>query len=244
MRFASSLSTHPHAPTAAGEIVGELLDTLGDSPDAAVVLVAGAHAGLLAPICSAVRDLAGVGVTVGASASAVIGNGRVVENTPAISVWAAITSAATPFHLSLEPTGAPGGERAMRGVESVQLEHADAAFVLAAPDFALEAVVGALHGRHSHLRIAGGTISAGAAQTTQMWVDGQLHHDGAVGLLLGAQDDHVPAAATAHGASPVGQAMVVTAAVGRSVQALAGAKATDALDRLVLGPTELLGPQW
>ena len=45
--FAAALSEHPLATQAVGEVVGQVLESLGTPPDVAMLFVTGPHAGAL-----------------------------------------------------------------------------------------------------------------------------------------------------------------------------------------------------
>ena len=55
--FAAALSEHPLATQAVGEVVGQVLESLGTPPDVAMLFVTGPHAGALEDIARAVRRL-------------------------------------------------------------------------------------------------------------------------------------------------------------------------------------------
>ena len=79
MPCAAAMSQHPLATHAVGEVVGEVLDQLGDRPDAAIVFVTGPFAGAMEDIASTIRALLRPGSLIGASAASVLGGGREVE---------------------------------------------------------------------------------------------------------------------------------------------------------------------
>ena len=43
MRYAVALSGHPDAATAVGEVVGQVMDRLGPSPDVAMLFISPSH---------------------------------------------------------------------------------------------------------------------------------------------------------------------------------------------------------
>ena len=88
MPFAAALSEHPLPTHATGEVVGDVLEHLGEAPDLAVLFVAAAHTGAMEDIASAVRQLLRPRVLIGCTAGTVVGASREVEDLPAISLWA------------------------------------------------------------------------------------------------------------------------------------------------------------
>src|SRR5262245_42560511 len=100
MRFGASLSEHPVAAQAVGEVVGQILEDVGPEPDLVVLFVTAAHTGALEDISHAVADLLRPKVFVGATANAVVGGGRGVEDTPGLSLFAAhLTGRVEPVRL-------------------------------------------------------------------------------------------------------------------------------------------------
>src|SRR5687768_149963 len=88
MPFAAALSEHPLPTHAVGEVVGEVLDRLGDAPDLAILFVAAAHTGAIEDISAAVRELLHPKVLIGCTAGTVVGGEREVEDSPAVALWA------------------------------------------------------------------------------------------------------------------------------------------------------------
>lgn len=87
--FAAALSEHPLATHAVGEVVGEVLDQLGEEPDLAVLFVTGAFAGATDDVAHAVRALLRPRVLVGATVSSVLADDQEVEERPAVVLFAA-----------------------------------------------------------------------------------------------------------------------------------------------------------
>ncbi|HEY8057679.1 MAG TPA: hypothetical protein VID94_02965, partial [Acidimicrobiales bacterium] len=88
MNFGAAISEHPLTTQAAGEVVGEVLEQVGEGPDLAVLFVTAAHLGLMAEIAETVRTALRPGALIGVTASSIVGGGREVEDRPAISLWA------------------------------------------------------------------------------------------------------------------------------------------------------------
>jgi small ligand-binding sensory domain FIST len=86
--FASSLSEHPIASQATGEVAGAVLEAIGECPDLVVLSTTRAHAGALEDILHTVSAVLHPLTIIGCSAESVLGTGREVEETPAISLWA------------------------------------------------------------------------------------------------------------------------------------------------------------
>ena len=93
MPFAASLSEHPLATHATGEVVGDLLDQLrleADEPvDLVAVFVTAPHVGVLEDVAATVRSLLRPRSLLGASAVSVLAGAHEAEETAAVSVFAA-----------------------------------------------------------------------------------------------------------------------------------------------------------
>ncbi len=84
MSFGAALSEHPIAAHATGEVVGSLLEQVGDAPDLAMLFVTRPHIGALEDVVDAIRQTLRPGALVGATAVSVIGGtarGRGAERT-------------------------------------------------------------------------------------------------------------------------------------------------------------------
>ncbi len=199
MRAASALSTHPIVATALGECAGQVLEALGGTrPALVLVAVTPPHLGTLEDVGAALRALLEPDVTVGAVAAAVVGAGRNVEGGPALSLFALSGVAVAP--LLLEPD-LKGGLRRHGHHDGTA-----AALVLADPfSCPTTSLVGAVQG----LEVSGGLLAAAHGPGgSRLLLDGVVRTSGGVGALLGA-----PAKAVAsQGGTPVGPTWVVTQA--------------------------------
>jgi small ligand-binding sensory domain FIST len=102
MRFASSLSTHPVTAHATGEVIGQVIEQVGRHPDLAVLFVTRPHAGALEEAADAVCRLLEPTLLIGCAAESVVGNQREIEQTEAVSLWAALTGPIAPVRLWTE----------------------------------------------------------------------------------------------------------------------------------------------
>ena len=100
-RYASAISEHPVAAQAVGELAGSVLEQLeGHRTDLLVVFVSPHFAGAAEDIGGVLRAVLEPRALIGSTNAAVIGVGREVEGTAAISVWAA----------HFDAGAAPGGD--------------------------------------------------------------------------------------------------------------------------------------
>lgn len=224
LRIAAALSEHPVAPQAVGETVGQVLDQLGDAPDVVLLFASAAHTGAVEDMAATVRTLLQPGVLVGTTAVSVLEGRREVEESPAFALWAACLP--TPAR-AVRVQSVPASD----GVDIVGIP-ADAppgATLLLLTDpfsFPVDQVVDQLAQARPDLRVVGGLASgARGPGGNRLVLDGAVHDDGAVGLLL---DPSVPVrTVVSQGCRPIGTPMIVTRSERNVVYELAGRPALD-----------------
>lgn len=226
MPFASALSQHPLATHAVGEVVGRVLEDVGPSPDLALLFVSAAHTGAIEDIAGAVRTLLSPRVLLGCTAGTVVGDGREIEEEPAIALWAGTVPTAVPLRLD--------GLRGLPHPDDLPPD-ATAVIVLADPfTFPTEqAMAGA------SLPVIGGLASsAHRPGGNRLVLDGEIHADGAVAVVLGGVE---VTTVVSQGCRPIGEPMVVTAGEGNLLASLGGTRALDRVEAQLgaLTPEEL-----
>lgn len=225
--FAAALSQHPVPAEAAGEVIGEVLEQLGPAPDVAVLFASPGMAGALEDVAATVRATLSPGVLLGATASTVIGGSREVDDGPALALWAATVGDAVPVRLDAVPHLAGVQVRGL----PVEAAEGRRTLVLLADPFSLplEGLLGELADDMPGLTVVGGLASAARGPGgNRLVLDGEVHRDGAVGVLLPEGVRATPL--VSQGCRPVGDPMIVTAVDGPVLLELAG---VPALDRLV-----------
>ena len=230
MPFAASMSEHPIATHATGEVVGAVFEAIGDAPDLAVLFVTAPHTGALEDIASTVRELLHPGTLLGVTAVSVLGGDHEVEERPAITLWAARLGApVTPVRLD---ASIPSIGIAISGLDQELVGDAqERTLVLLADPFSLpvDGFLDAAPETYPGLRIVGGLASAARGPGgNRLVLDGQQFTDGAVGALLPPLDSL--STVVSQGCRPIGHPMTVTKSEGRVIYELAG---RPALERLV-----------
>ncbi len=224
MPFAAAMSQHPLATHAVGEVVGEVLDQLGQRPDAAVVFVTEPFAGAMEDIAAAIRAMLEPGALVGATAASVLAGDREVEGSAAISLFA----------MRFGPPRRFAGDPLVRSVrlngrQSIERGWAGTLVLLADPfSFPVEAVVDDLADRAPGLTVAGGLASSATGTGgNRLVADGGVFSDGGVGLLLPPGVGVTPV--VSQGCRPIGEPLVVTRSTGNLIEEIAGQPALDRL---------------
>ena len=232
VRCGDGLGEDADLAVAAERAVASALPALAAAtPDLAAVFVCSAHPDEAEAALLRAAALTRARVVVGCNAPGVIGGGRAVEHSSAVSVLVASLPGAhlRSFHLEV-----------LRTSESIAVlglppQRADdtGALLLADPysfpvDSFVEQTADVLPGLPVSGGLAAGPASAGS---TRLLVDGRVHDRGAVGVTFGGR--YASTALVSHGCRPVGPVMTVTAAEGNELLELAGVPATTKLESLV-----------
>jgi small ligand-binding sensory domain FIST len=235
------MSEHPIATHATGEVVGQVLETIGSAPDLAVLFVTAPHAGALEDIAATVRQVLEPGTLLGATAVSVLGGDHEVEEQPAISLWAARLGApARPVRLDTSTSA--GIAIAGLGHDLVSDELPRTLLLLADPfSMPVDAFLDAAPETYPGLRIVGGLASAARGPGgNRLVLDDRQYTEGAIGALLPAVDSLETV--VSQGCRPIGKPMTVTRSEGRVLYELAGRPALERLVELLetLDPSERL----
>ncbi|MEM9033941.1 MAG: FIST N-terminal domain-containing protein [Actinomycetota bacterium] len=225
MSWAVGVSTHPSARDATGEVIGQLLERVGDDVDVATVFVSG-HRTDLDEILAALRATLSPRVLVGTSAGTIVGGARELTSMPALSVLAGRADGVT--GLRLRTSKVERGTR-LDGLDPAVLAAAHSVVLLAdRHTFPAAAVLAHLQARHPHLTVVGGVASGvpepGAAR---LILDGSVTASGAVALAFSGPTRVEPV--VSHGCRPIGDPLTVTASDGPMVLELGGRPAAERL---------------
>ncbi len=235
-RFAAAISEHPVAPQAVGELAGSVLEQLdGREVDLLVAFISPHFSGAAEDIGGVLRAVLHPGVLIGSTNAAVVGMGREVEESPAISLWAVSFGATTARAVELDAmVGAEG--TTLRGWPEHQGEAGDerdhTLVLLADPySFPTDGVLRSLGESQPDLQVIGGMASAARGPGgNRLLVDDRVVDRGAVGVLLRGSDP--VEAVVSQGCRPVGSPFVVTDVDGNYVRGLGGRPALERLQEL------------
>src|SRR4051812_18438947 len=229
MPFAAALSEHPITAHAVGEVAGHVLERLGEQPDLALLFLTPPHGGALEDAARAVRSILSPRTLLGCAAVAVAGNGREVEDEPAVALWAGKLGDDPPFPVRLTARPTVDGFE-IDGWPSMLPFEPQALLLLPDPfSFPVDAVFEEVEARWPGLPVVGGMASAARAPGgNHLALDDAILNDGCVGAFIG------PGArlttVVSQGCRPIGDPLVVTRAEGTIVRELAG---EPPLERLV-----------
>lgn len=190
MHTAAALSEHPLATHAVGECVGRLLETGRIAPDLLALFVTRPQLGALEDIVRAARHLLRPATTIGMGAESVIGGSREVEHHSAVAMFALWGDdpggTPRPRTLRLRLTATPDGP-SLQGATA--LSGAEGTLVLLTDPFSVPSasLIDQLRDQAPGLQVVGGAATAARGPGGNLLVaDGELHRDGAVGVLLPA----------------------------------------------------------
>lgn len=235
MGFAAALSEHPDATEAAGEVIGRVLEALGTEPDLAVLFVTPPHIAAFKEIVAAVRRLLRPHCLLGATAIAVLGENREVEQTPGVSLWAgAGIGHVTPVRLDALQT-ASGAVLDPLPSEARSQQRT----LLLIPDpfsFPLDVFMADAASADGLVVIGGLASASGRAGGNLLALDDKTYDSGAVGALLpaGVQLETV----VSQGCRPIGRPYTVTRAAGNFLHELGGQSALARLRAIAGSATE------
>jgi small ligand-binding sensory domain FIST len=229
-RFGDGLAIGPDLEGAAEVALAQALGPLdGVAPDLVCVFVAAgvpARHDAVEAAGRRVMEAAGAATTIGATAAGVLGDGRAVERGPAVAVWAAALPGARlrPFRLS-----ARRDEHATcEGLPELDGDERAGALLVDPHTFPVAAFLP----QTGAVPLVGGLASArGGPGSNRLFLDGEVHAHGAVGLLLGG--DVRATTVVSQGCRPTGPPMTVTRAERNVLLELAGAPALQRLAEVV-----------
>lgn len=232
MRTAAALSRTEEPGVAAAEAADAAAVALARSAgsdtavcDLAVVFVTPDHASDLGSVAAAVEARLEPGVLVGAVADGVIGPGEEVEVGPAVSIFVAHLGGgfAQPFRAwTLRPSG---GKLAVAGWPDTA--PGDVTVVLADPlSFPMQEVAARISDQRPGQPLIGGLVTGGPGRS-RFVLDGHLHEDGAVGVVL---RDVAVDAVVSPGCRSIGDPLTVTEVADERIVALAGQPALERLE--------------
>ena len=229
MTCASALSTAQDSATALRDVVDRVAAGLGDSPGSiAVAFVSPHHAGALADLARLCRERRIADHFLAVTGETIIGDGREVEGSAAVSLWAI----RLPDLVKIRPVRLTWNESEVIGLpdDSAALGSSGRTALLLGDPFSFPAdrLFQTLETLAPGLRVVGGMASGSRAPGgNRLALDGEVFDDGAVGLIL----DGPLAIRTvvSQGCRPVGRSMIVTRAERNVIRELGRRPAVEVL---------------
>jgi small ligand-binding sensory domain FIST len=230
--FAAALSQHPLPSEAVGEVVGQVLEQLGESGcDLVVVFASPHHTGAFEDITRALVELIEPRIMIGGTAVSVAGGGREVEDAPALSVLAGRLPESRLVPVALDVVEGPGGA-GLSGWPELGPDEFSSLLLFADPfSFPTDGFLRHVEKIAPGVQIIGGLASAangpGGNRLVVHGLDAatdpaetSVRTSGAVGVLV---DTGIEIRTlVSQGCRPVGQPLVVTRSERNFIQELAG----------------------
>jgi small ligand-binding sensory domain FIST len=232
--FAASLSEHPLATHATGEVVGDLLDQLRLEPDEPVdlvtVFVTAPHVGVLEDVAATVRSLLRPRSLLGASAVSVLAGTHEAEETAAVSVFAARWRHDVPIDLAPVTIDDLYDADAWLAASPLADCAPDSTLLLLADPFSvpIRDLLGALTAHRPDIAVVGGMASAAQGPGgNRLVLDGRVTTSGAVGVIVGPEAQ--VGTCVSQGCRPIGAPLIVTKSERNILYEIGGERALDRL---------------
>ena len=232
-RFGDALTTGADLVNAAERAVLWALEQVDGLADLVCFFVSGADPEEVTLAGERVMELAGEALTLGCSATGVVGGGRGVEGQGAVSVWAARLPEVelTPFRLD---TAVEENHLAVVGMREPGPDDRAGILLTNPYEFPTQAFVRETTAALDGLPLVGGMADGMRGEgSVRLFCDGEVASNGAIGVLIGGEG--VLGTVVSQGCRPVGPPMVVTKAEGNLLLELAGGNAYEKLEQLVEG---------
>lgn len=230
-RFGDALTTGADLVNAAERAVLQALERMDGPADLVCFFVSGVDPEEVTLAGERVMRLSGSALTLGCSATGVLGDGRGVQGQGAVSVWAARLPGVelTPFRLD---TVVEDDQLAVVGMREPG-PNDRAGILLTNPyEFPTQAFVRETTAALDGLPLIGGMADGLRGEdSVRLFCDGEVAQNGAIGVLIGGEG--VLGTVVSQGCRPVGPNMTVTKAEGNLLLELAGENAYEKLERLV-----------
>ncbi|HWB01040.1 MAG TPA: FIST N-terminal domain-containing protein [Pirellulales bacterium] len=233
-QFASALFDSPDPAVAVEAACQQVSEALAGAPDLAVCFVSHDHAPALEQIVAELDRRLRPRVLLGCTGESIAGVGREIEQSPAISLWAARLPGVTvlPMHLDFQRTPEGGSFTGWPDELPAQWPAGAALIMLAEPfSFPADTLLERLGEDQPHVPIVGGMASgAFSPGENRVFLNHAVYDSGAVAVLLhGAlQVDTV----VSQGCRPIGRPLVVTKADRNVIYELGGRPAMAQLQEI------------
>lgn len=237
-RFGDGLALGPDLAAAAESAVGQAVAPLDGPPDLVLVFVCAQTPETVEHAARRAMEVAGTPNVIGCGACGVIGGNHGVEDSSAVSAWAARLPRARVEPFRLETMVFPGQDTdgahrlAVMGMPRTCADDVVAVLLVDPYSFPVDAFVERSEEVLPGLPLVGGLATGqGGRGSARLFADGEIVDSGAVGVLLGGPV--TARALVSQGARPIGPEMVVTKAADNVLHELAGMPALAKLEDIV-----------
>lgn len=227
VRIGAALSINPDSVAATEDALGRAMAGLeGLAPQLTILFFSVHHVPAIDPVAAMAAEAAGPGTLLGCMAQAVVGDGREVEQGPALSVWTAHLGDARVESFAIAVAETEDGPATL-GLPSVGGD--TRAVVLLGDPYSFPAdALGQITAAAPAVPIIGGMASGGRGPGRHALIlDGEVRSFGGVGVTISG--DIRIETLVSQGCRPIGSSYIVTAAEGNVIRSLAGAPPLERL---------------
>ncbi len=224
MPFASTSSTLLDHADPVSEAAERIADALGAEPDLCLAFASHHHAAAFDSLGEQIQSRLNPGTLLGCSGESIVATGCEYEETPAISMWAAVLPGTqiTPFDLQFERSPDGGVLLGLPDSLPEQWPAGSTLLLLGEPyTFPTDWLLERMNAEQPGVPVLGGNAS-GASRPGEhvLWRNETAHREGAVAALLhgGSRVRSV----VSQGCRPIGRPMVITKAEGQAIHELGG----------------------
>lgn len=233
-RFASALSEGSDWREAIDRVCREALETLGGTPDLAMLFFSQDHVPAAEELAHAACERLGTSSLLGCSGESIVGTGREVECSSAISLWLAILPGTRVISCHLSFAATPDGGSFLGWPDELAAEWpaTSSLLVLGEPfSFPADYLLQRVNEDHPGVPVVGGMASGGSSPGDCRVILGTgSHEQGAVVALL--DGPHRFQSVVSQGCRPIGKHFVVTRAERNVIYELGGRPALERLQQV------------
>ncbi|HEX8861944.1 MAG TPA: FIST N-terminal domain-containing protein [Actinomycetes bacterium] len=231
--FGAAASTAEDHQQALDDVVPAVLAQVGERPDLVVCFFSMEHAEAAAGIALSLSERTGTATIIGCTAGGVIGGKREIEDTPALSVWAARLPGVDLAPFALDVVSLPEGYGVTGWPDLDPRARTDVVLLPDPFSFPAESFIRKLDEDQPGVRVIGGMVS-GANQPGlhRLIVGTEALDSGAIGVAISGPVE--VRTVVSQGCRPVGAPFTVTRAEGNLVHELGGQPALERLRELII----------
>lgn len=227
---AAAIARHPDWREALADVLARVTDQVADT-DLAVLFASASYERGFSELIAQAQHTLRSRVLIGCSGQGVIGPSQEVEGEPALALLALSLPDAVlePRHLSQTEIEQCDSAEATRRLLGVPPDDANAWLLFADP-FTLDAesLLEVLSGSYPATPLMGGMASGDTqVRRTHLFLDGQVHEDGAVALAIGGP--LTIRSIVSQGCNPIGRPWTITGTQEHIIQSIAGRPALEVL---------------
>ncbi len=242
IRCAAAVATERETEQAIEDACRAAKVALGGDAHLAVFFTTHQHHRAFPTLGQRIAELTGAAHSFGATAETVVANDREWEESPAIAVWLAHLPDVNvrPVRLRFERGPDGGAITGWSDELAGEWPRGAAMLLLGEPyTFPADALLERMNDDRPGVPVVGG-MASGAAQPGQnrVWLEGQEHTDGAVGMVIDGAVEIKPV--VSQGCRPIGRPLVITQAERNIIAQLGGAPAIQRFQEIYqqLAPEE------